>query len=241
MIPIAIVAHPKREAMGHALAQAVSADAVCWDVTHIGAEANHLQAWRWLADLPSEWGVVLEDDVIVCKGFVAQLTRALHYAPTSLVSLYLPRGRPPHWQESISKAVSADVCWLTAPAMMSCQGYAMRTQFFSHHKDINRRVGRHNLPIDEAITSWLNNPRTPLLNVSYVLPSLVDHRDGPTLVQHWDGPRGGRTALLTPDSDPSGADLPEVRKAWLFGAHNNWNATSLALEIPLVLEDVKRV
>lgn len=241
MIPIVIVAHPKREAMGHALAQEVSADAVCWDVTHIGAEANHLQAWRWLADLRAEWGVVLEDDVIVCKGFLAQLTRALHCAPTSLVSLYLPRGRPPHWQESIAKAVSADVCWLTAPAMMSCQGYAMRTEFFSQHKEINRRVGRHHLPIDEAITSWLNSPLNPLQDVSYALPSLVDHRDGPTLIEHRDGPRDGERALMTWDSDPTGASLPRVRKSWLFGAHNNWNATSLALEIPLVLKDVTRV
>ena len=223
--------------MGHALAAKVNADVVCWDVGKIGAEANHLQAWRWLAELPTEWGVVLEDDVIPCEGFTEQLTQALYYAPTSIVSLYLPRGRPPHWQESIGKAVAADVSWLTAPAMMSCQGYAMRTEFFAQHRKILNRINLHRYPIDEAITSWVSHIRNPVCDVSYALPSLVDHRDGPTLIDHWDGPRDGERALMTWDSDPTGASLPRVRKAWRFGAHSNWDSTSIALDIPLTMKE----
>lgn len=41
--------------MAHALGRAVTADVICWDVSKIGAEANHLQAWRWLKDLPTPW------------------------------------------------------------------------------------------------------------------------------------------------------------------------------------------
>lgn len=233
MIPIAVVAHPKREKMAHDLARKVNADVICWDVTRAGAEANHLQAWRWLAELPTEWGVVLEDDVIVCEDFTDQLTQALRVAPTSIVSLYLGRGRPPHWAESVAKVVASDVSWLTAPALLSAQGYAMRTSFFAQHRLVAGRVERNGYPIDEAITSWISHVRNPLCDVSYALPSLVDHRDGPTIVEHWDGPRNGLTALVADDCDPSGANLPEIRKAWRFGAHNNWDSTSIALDIPL--------
>lgn len=239
-IPIAVVAHHKRHAMAMKLAAAVGAEAICWD-NGVGADGNHLAAWDWLAEEDSQWCVVLEDDVIPCPNFSWQLQHATEHAPTDIVALYLGRGRPPHWQEPIARvlptAIEARVSWLSAPAMLSCQGYAMRTELFRKGLGSLRWYLRtRRLPIDEAMTTWIADKG---YTVSYALPSLVEHRDGPTLVDHWDGPRNGLTALLADDCDPSGALLPEIRTAWLFGAHTHWNRSSIPLDIPLTTEGDK--
>lgn len=237
MIPVAIVAHPRREAMAHTLARQVQADAICWDVGKIGAEANHMQAWSWLAQSGQPWGVVLEDDVVVCEGFREQLEAALECAPSPIVSLYLGRGRPPHWQESIARAAGGSalspVSWLMAPALLSGQGYAMHTELFAKTRHVRWQILKMGLPIDEAVTAWNRTHDGPHAKVAYTWPSLVDHRDGPTLVDHYDGPRNGLTALMAEDCDPSGAAMAEVRKAWQFGAHQNWDSSSIALVEPL--------
>jgi GR25 family glycosyltransferase involved in LPS biosynthesis len=236
-VPIAIVAHPKRNAEAMRLAAQVDAEALCWDLGEFGAEHNHLQAWRWLAEEDSEWCVVLEDDVIPCSGFLWQLRDALAHAPSPIVSLYLGRGRPPHWQESIARAITDAPSFLTAPAMLSCQGYAMRTELFRGYNAVKFFINTKRAPIDEAMTLWIGSHTMKGSVVSYPVPSLIDHRDGPTLVQHWDGPRNGTTALLTHDSDPSGMNLPEIRRAWQFGPHTHWSSTSIGLDIPLTLKE----
>jgi hypothetical protein len=224
------------------LSTQVMAEAMCWDMTGIGAEANHLQAWRWLAEETGcEWGVVLEDDVVICRDFFWQLRKALANAPTPVVGLYLGRGRPPHWQPEIAKVISSTapfgarpaVSYLTADAMLSCQGYAMRIELFGQHERVRhwtKAQTRGGKPIDEAMSEWLRVTGT---RVSYPVPSLVDHLDGPTLVTHYDGPRNGTTALMADDCDPSGAHLPEVRKAWAFGAHGHWDSSSIEVDTPL--------
>lgn len=229
-IPIAIVAHPKRNADAIRLAAQTHAEAVCWDIHNQGAEVNHLAAWEWLGGESTRWGVVLEDDVIPCKGFQQQLAAALENSPTPIVSLYLGRGRPPHWQQRISRVIATEASYITAQALLGGQGYAMRTELFHDFDRVRHLVNRKRLPIDEAISAWAVEMG---IRVSYPVPSLVDHRDGPTLIRHWDGPRNGLTALLTDDSDPSGALLPEIRKAWLFGPHAHWDSSSLELGTPL--------
>lgn len=260
LIPIAVVTCPARGQMGTALASHVNADAICWDVG-VGPAHNHLAAWKWLYETGAEWGVVLEDDVQLCTDFRRQLEQALACAPTDIVSLYLGRGRPPHWQERIAtlvpRARMTGSNWIMLPEFLSAQGYAMRRHLFAHGDYLrkfycgegNGRVDAH--PIDEGITYMMrmgnggkisnyNYPRGALRNaegvpalVSYAFPSIVEHRDGPTVIVHRDGPRNGPTALMTPDSDPSGATLPEIRKAWVFGPHANWDSSGVQLGMNL--------
>lgn len=235
--------------MGPQLAAHVHADAICWD-QGVGPANNHLEAWKWLYDTGAEWGVVLEDDVLLCQGFRDQLEQALLHAPTDIVSLYLGRGRPPHWQERLAtvipRAQMHGANWIMLPEFLSAQGYAMRRHLFAHAEHLgkyycNGRSGEADEhPIDEAITYMMtagNSSRrshqwhpdnVPSL-ASYTYPSIVQHRDGPTIIQHWDGPRNGTTALITPDSDPTGAVLPEIRKAWVFGPHENWDGNAVQL------------
>jgi len=238
--PIAIVAHPSRSDMVTELAALLPGVAICWDNDGEGAEATHMKAWRWLAEHTDEpWGVVLEDDVILCDDFLYQLDQALDHAPKPIVSLYLGRGRPPNRQEAISAVITREVTWIVSPELLSAQGYAMRIELFA--SGISPWCWRTGLPIDEAITASVTTKQTLIYKesrrlgygtpaVAYTNPSLVDHRDGPTIIEHWDGPRNGKTALMAEDCDPSGADLDEVRKAWRFGPHTNWDRSTIRLE-----------
>jgi hypothetical protein len=232
-IPIAVVAHPRRAKMAHELATAVGAEVICWDGSKVGATRNHLNAWSWLAGTGAEWGVVLEDDVVPCPDFHRNLTEAIVACPTSILSLYLGRGRPPQYQQRVSRAITQDVSFLTAPFLMSCQGYAMRTELFAQHRSVYFYATRGRKPIDEAISRWATYHRAREGDkFAYCRFSIVDHRDGPTLIQdHGDGRgRNGLTELTAEDCDPSGALLPEVRKAWLSATSGtNWAKGSARL------------
>lgn len=195
------------------------------DTDGCGARANHLRAWEWLGQQEAEYGLVLEDDVTLCEDFMSNLGRMMSWAPNQIRSLYLGRGRPPQYQERIASVIGQDTSFITASMMMSGQGYLMPISFFTDAD----RMEAHQLPIDEAITRWARDGE---MRITYPKYSLVDHRDGPTLIEdHGDGqPRNGTTALNTADCDPSGAKLPEIRKAWLVAGHNTpWNLGSIPL------------
>jgi hypothetical protein len=237
-VAIGVVAHPRRELMANELAAQVGAEVISWDTDRIGAERNHLRVWEWLADSSAEWGVVLEDDVIPCPGFHRNLTQATAHAPTPIISLYLGRGRcaghSPLYQQWIAQVITRDVSFITSPSLLSAQGYAMRPEMFARHKEVCGfafHSGRRNIPIDEAVSVWLTKHR--LGYVSYCRHSVVDHRDGPTLVtDHRDrgAKRDGRTQLMAPDCDPSGAVFPEIRRAWLTAVPDtDWTKGWVAL------------
>jgi hypothetical protein len=217
--------------MANRLAEQVKADAVVWDVGKIGASKNHIQAWEWLADSGQEWGVILEDDVIPSPNFDQNLNMAIRYCPTPIMSLYLGRGGSPHWQPSVSAVITQDVSFLTAPVLLSAQGYAVHKSILARHAGFRRCAFHHPRPIDESLSYWAST-RYRNLHFSYCRRSLVDHRDGPTLIaDHGDGQgRNGKTRLWTKDCDPKGKDLPEVRKAWLMAnRETDWSLGSVAI------------
>lgn len=195
-VPVAIVAHPRRRRHLDELALMTNAEAVVVDDDDYGCEVNHLRAWEWLAGGTCPWSVVIEDDALPVERFRYQLHAALKVAPTPIVSLYLGRVRPPHWQASVSQAVGRtmlkDACFLLAPALLHGVGYAIRTALVP---DLLAEVPAlvPGLPIDEAISTWA---RQRGYQISYTWPSLVDHRDEPSVTTHQDGQprRSGRVA-----------------------------------------------
>jgi hypothetical protein len=229
-ISIAIVAHPDRYRMAQRLANHSPWDAssrVLFDDDGIGAKANHLRAWEWLSTQHVDWGIVLEDDVILCEDFQGNLIQFLLHSPSPVNSLYLGRGRPVQAQERIALAITQDISYITADALLSAQGYAMPVHYFS--AKIQEQVSAVDLPIDESITHWVRSWHG---KVAYPRYSLIDHRDGPTLIaDHGDGQgRNGNTNLVVDGCDPSGSRLPEIRKAWLMAGHNTpWDLGSLPL------------
>lgn len=200
----------------------------------MGAAGNHLQAWKWLSeDYDAEWGVVLEDDVVPCNHFRRNLEEAVRHSPKDFLSLYLGRGRPPHRQQDIARVICADVSYYTDDVLLSAQGYAARVDLFHCYDQVERRARK--FPIDNSISHW---GKSTGQDFAYCRHSLVDHTgfvNGvgvPTLIKdHGDGQgRDGRTALWTPDCDPSGKRLPEVRKAWLLAnTSTDWTRGACAL------------
>jgi hypothetical protein len=235
VIPIVVVGHPRREKLANRLAAAVQAEAIVWDVGRLGCAKNHLQAWKWLSEnYDSEWGVVLEDDVVPCNHFRRNLEEAVRHSPRNFLSLYLGRGRPPHRQQDIAQVICADVSYYTDELLLSTQGYAAKTDLFHCYDQVLLRARRW--PIESSISYWA---KWYGLDFAYTRQSLVDHIDGTTLIQdHGDGQgRNGKTALWTPDCDPSGKDLPEIRKAWLL-ANTTTNWTRGVRALPAMWKEV---
>jgi hypothetical protein len=241
-VKIAIVSHYSRDKWTIGLVNSLIVQNVVNDPTKdikvlrddgtIGAKANHMRAIEWIAGQNDDChgaGLVLEDDVVVCEDFGVNLDGFRSRRPEPVGSLYLGRGRPPQYQERIASVIGQDVSYITADVLMSAQGYTMPLWYFQEALDEMCPLASPHLPIDEHLTYWLQHKDH---RVSYPKYSLIDHRDGPTLIEdHGDGqPRNGTTALCVENCDPSGARLPEVRKAWLLAGHNTaWDLGSIPL------------
>ena len=233
---IAIVAYVERLDAARALAEQVGAEAVALDEGFLGPGANHLQAWEWVAESGADWGVVIEDDARPVQNFADnQLPRLLDAAPTSLVSLYLGRGRPPHWQQSLAKVFgSLDVRfnptapnphWLVADELLHCVGVALRTpliaNMIAHVRPRVHPLHPRQLPVDEAIGHWA---RSAGIRVCYTRPSVLDHDDGPTLI----------TRHLSQHAEETGV-RDEPRRAWSLGSRAFWDCTAVEVPVPFPL------
>lgn len=210
---IGIVAHHARADQAHALQEQVRATYVHMDNGTVGCNAAHRKAWTYLAGTESDWAVTLEDDAVPVDGFTQQLGQALAVAPSPIVSLYLGRVRPPHFQpfveQALTQARQANSCWLTGK-LLHAVGVAIRTDHIRSMLD----ESDPNLPIDQSIGVWARNQG---IDTAYTLPSLVDHDDGPTLIEHHD---------KTPR-------LPG-RVAWWTGTRDVWTDKATAMMGPKV-------
>ena len=206
---IGVVAHTARAEAAHRLMETVGAAYMSIDDGTLGCEKNHHKTWTWLAEHNrDEWCVVLEDDAIPVPQFTTQLASALDAAPASIVSLYLGRKRPPHWQNAIDTAThnadQADACWITAPQLIHAVAVAIKTSLIPGMLEL---TGRSIRPWDYAIGEYAQRNNEPVL---YTWPSLFEHADQPTVAKHRDREHRhpGRTA-------------------WKTGTRTIWNNTSV--------------
>jgi len=225
MIPVGIVAHHTRQHRAERLAEAIDAEMVSVDIGGMGAGGNHEQCYEWLAETGEPWSVLLEDDALPVKDFRTQLDAVLRAAPTPLVSLYLGRSRPPHWQSSIAQVITRDEHFLTGTELLHHVAVAIRTPLIPGmlnfiRADTNYQNGR--LPIDEAIGRWA---RAASITVSYAHPSIVnhDHTLDTVIKKHVSQHR----------ADQGGRSRQEVRKAWAFGSRQQWQPTIAAIPEPM--------
>lgn len=208
MLAIGIVAHASRLQAANNLAAQVKADFVSIDTGIMGCDDNHEHVQHHLAGLPSTWSVILEDDAEPVADFHQQLHDALIMAPSPIVSCYLGRKRPPHWQKRIGAAVmearDLDASWIISTHLLHAVGYAIKTELLPSL--LTHTTTR---PVDEHITDWA---RSYGYLVSYTAPSLVNHMDGPTIINH-------------PDRQPRRPG----RKAWTTGTRDHWTTKAVML------------
>lgn len=196
---IGVVAHTARAKQAKALALQVHANLISVDNGVMGCDQNHATVLGHLAELPSTFTVVLEDDAEPIDDFRNQLHKALVMAPAPIVSLYYGRKRPPHWEKrkatALMQARAEDAHWIIGTHLLHGVGYAIRTEL------LPSLLGHQSpRPVDEHISDWA---RLHGHIIGYTNPSLVDHADGPTIVNHPDGQprRPGRKAYATGSRD----------------------------------------
>jgi GR25 family glycosyltransferase involved in LPS biosynthesis len=211
---IGIVAHTKRANQTHILMDQVQAAYTNIDDGTLGCDDNHRHVWQWLLQhTTNEWCIVLEDDALPVEGFIAQAEQALSVAPSPVISFYLGRHHIPEleWeqrkQQAITRADQAEAHFITSNHLLHAVAVAVRTD---HIAPMLRHLNTLPiLPIDEAITHWIQNTGQ---DVSYTWPSLADHADQPTLFRHRDKlPR------------------PPGRIAYRTGGHNTWTDRAVTM------------
>lgn len=224
---IGVVAHHSRHERAEKMADYVGAEVIAVDSDgKLGAGANHEACYRWLAETTTApWCVLLEDDAVPVKNFRTQLDAVLRAAPnTGLLSLYLGRSRPPHYQPSIARVIARDEHFLLCDELLHHVAVAIRTPLIGAmltHLRANRKYARGRLPIDEAIGQWARAASMP---VAYCHPSIVNHDPRlPTVIakhvsQH-PADTGERPAI-------------ELRQAWAFGTRQDWQTTTAAIPKP---------
>ena len=174
---VIIVGHCNRSEWIERLHQAIPGAAWVIDFAGQGSTANHRRALE-LAATMNERCIIMEDDAIPVRGFVAQAEVWLQRFPDDLISFYLGTGRPPKWQPRVDKALRetvTDHIYLNQLIHGVCYSVpAHRVQWLlgrlSNHPEADFAIG----------LAW----SAPVL---YPVESLVDHRDGKPVEIHYDG------------------------------------------------------
>lgn len=200
-----VVVHPDRLQQGELLAFALGAEVM------VDSGRGHLATADLAWGLPAGgagWVVVWEDDAVPVPGIAQQLPAALQVAPSPVVSLYAGSGYPLHAQDAVrrvlGRAEEADACWWQAKAVFWGVAVAIRADLVHDMLAYLRRVKR---PYDERLSYWT---RTAGHKVSYCIPSLADHLDGPSVTK-------GRPQRQQP------------RRAFRTGGREVWTSATIKL------------
>ena len=191
-INIGIVADQRRGDMGSRLADQVNADHLSVDTEMRGCTKNHVSVWKWHAENPADWNVVLEDDAAPVGNFRTQLAEALQVAPAPIVSLYLGRGyiEDARTEALLGRADLLDMNWVvTNGRILHAVALAVRGDLMP---SLVESLPRGDQAIDRTLSLWA---RRQGHRVAYSNPSLVDHLDEKSLVTRYR--RTERTAWRT--------------------------------------------
>lgn len=211
-VAVAVVAHTARAEQAHQLQDTVRAAYLSMDNGALGCENNHRKAWAWLAGRDTDWSIVLEDDAQPVTGFREQAAQALAAAPTPIVSFYLGRLRPPHWQpqieHAITKAQQENACYITSTHLLHAVAVAIKTEHIPDMLDLTKNSIH---PWDYRVGAWAQY-NWPQGGITYTNPSLVDHADTESIARH-------------PDRKPR----TPGRKAWTVGTRPTWTTKAVHL------------
>src|SRR4030042_6958001 len=163
-LSIVIMAHPARRAMAEALALSLGGVPIVWDMINDVWDTCR-RSWQAI-DKTAEYGLVLQDDVIVCNGFIRRAEAIvgggfiynffIHYIFADRVKKALSEGKSAFFRTNICSELA--IC--------------MPTKYID---SMVKYVEEHGGTSDTLISQWANSRH---IRVCYPIPSLVDNRAG---------------------------------------------------------------
>lgn len=151
--------------------------------------ANGRRAWE-AHDPTADWHMVIQDDALVCEDLLAGLEKALAVlGRKGLVSAFTSHGKPEHthvrraWRTAVDKGHA----WMCTKSL--CWGVAIIAPVRTIPKMLDwcSAPGQQDLTYDMRIGRYYRDKLG--WRTWYTVPSLVDHRDGPSLVGHGEADR----------------------------------------------------
>lgn len=190
-LSVKIMAHPKRAEYIPDLVQRLGLESsdVVWDRKNVRWDTGR-RAWQ-AVDQSADWGMVVQDDALVCRDLIAGLELALDQLPeVGVVSPYIGTRRPAANQveQAVKEATAADVSWVKMPSLNWGVAIILPTRIINglirwcdqqKYPQYDRRIGRYAIDV-ERLNTWCP------------WPSLVDHRDEASLVGHGQGRKAHR-------------------------------------------------
>lgn len=183
-----VMAHPDRAEEVTALTSALDRHVpVYWDAEG-PASGNADRVWRtarsaWqLHDPDADWHVLIQDDAVPCRDFLAGLEQALNYVPPDVVvSPYLGKGRsvPRRWETLAGLADQRGARWARTSKLMWGVCIVLPVRLIPEM--IERADKRYGVPDDMRVAGWAERTGR---EVWYTWPSLIDHRTVPSLTKH---------------------------------------------------------
>lgn len=187
-VSASIMAHPDRTEFVEELADSLDREVpVFWDP--FGPPSGNgdrvwsvaREAWQ-MYDPAANFHVLIQDDALVCRDYLAGLEVALEHVPDyALVSMYFGRGRnvPARWATMAEEAQATGASWVRSFTLMWGVSLAVPTRFIPDMiKWCDRKAG---MPDDMRVGKWFQSQK---IDTWYTWPSLVDHRTAPSLTKH---------------------------------------------------------
>lgn len=183
-LSVAVMAHPKREAMVADLVARLDREpVVVWDQRNDRWDTGRRSQLAF--DPNATHHLVVQDDAMIPRDLVAGIERALPHVTDEGAALCLYIGKVRPHAGRISRAVAkAEGCsWLVMRDLHWGVGIVLPTPIIEtviRDQDPKTSIEQY----DRRISRWLVMQRR---SVWYPWPSLVDHRDSPSLINHGEG------------------------------------------------------
>jgi len=212
-VSVAVMAHPRRAAMVEDLLASIGGHVeVAWDQENREWETGRRALLAY--DPSAEWHVVVQDDAIVCGDFRASVAHlAARHTESEVIGLYLGAVRPygAAVERAVTAAERAGASWVLSERLMWGVGTAFPVAALDAlvHAADRARPAEYDFRLSVAM-------RVTGMTARYSLPSLVDHRQGPSILNHPDNARHARRFI---GSDTSALDLV-------------WSTMCVAVETP---------
>jgi hypothetical protein len=183
-----IMAHPDRSALVDELRASLDRDVEVHYDPEGPPSGNGDRVWRvaraaWeLHDPAADWHVLIQDDALVCRDFLAGLERALDYVPLdATVCPYLGKGGAagPSWERIADQAERMGASWVLSTRLMWGVAICLPTALIPDM--IERANSMAGVPDDMRVSGWTKRRHG---EVWYTWPSLVDHRPVPSITKH---------------------------------------------------------